>query len=279
MSTMTALRAQAAAARSAAADTGESGGPSTALPRDRPESPEIRFRSQLRAKKVLREEQEWYEVSGYASAFEQGYEMYDFYGPYTEVVSHGAADATLAADPEVVFRFNHAGTPMAGTRNSRLQLWADDAGLGQRAWLNPKRSDVQLLVQALEDDDVREQSFMFRITSGQWSPDYTEYRINSFDLDRGDVGPVTYGANPHTSVSARSGDFLASIPNMPPLMAREALARLTQRADLGAHPTRLTQQPPVPATAPPAAPAAPTPVLGRSISMLRTRLLVEADQD
>ncbi|MFD3654338.1 HK97 family phage prohead protease [Streptomyces sp. NPDC058620] len=270
MSTMTALRAQAAAARSAAADTNA---PATALPRDRPESPEIRFRSQLRAKKVLREEQEWYEVSGYASAFEQGYEMYDFYGPYTEVVSHGAADATLAADPEVVFRFNHAGTPMAGTRNQRLQLWADDAGLGQRAWLNPKRADVQLLVQALEDDDVREQSFMFRITSGQWSPDYTEYRINSFDLDRGDVGPVTYGANPHTSVSARSGDFLASIPNMPPLMAREALARLTARADLGAKLPAFTP-PPTPAPAP-AAPAAQ----GRSITILRTQLLIDADQD
>ncbi|WP_326677691.1 HK97 family phage prohead protease [Streptomyces sp. NBC_01237] len=275
MSTMTALRAQAAAARSAAADTGASGAPSTMLPRDRPESPEVRFRSSLRAKKVLRDEQEWFEVSGYASAFEQGYEMYDFYGPYTEVVSHGAADATLAADPEVVFRFNHSGTPMAGTRNQRLQLWADDSGLGQRAWLNPKRADVQLLVQALEDDDVREQSFMFRITSGQWSPDYTEYRINAFDLDRGDVGPVTYGANPHTSVSARAGDFLASIPNLPPLMAREALARLTQRTDIGAPPALPT---PAPTPAPAPAPAAPPAQQGRSITMLRTQLLVDADE-
>ncbi|MFD4745042.1 HK97 family phage prohead protease [Streptomyces rubiginosohelvolus] len=276
MSTMTALRAQAAAARSAAAGSAPAADPSKALPRDRPQSPEVRFRSSLRAKKVMRDEQEWYEISGYASAFEQGYEMYDFYGPYTEIVSHGAADATLAADPEVVFRFNHAGTPMAGTRNSRLQLWADDSGLGQRAWVNPKRADVQLLVQALEDDDVREQSFMFRITSGQWSPDYTEYRINSFDLDRGDVGPVTYGANPHTSVSARAGDFLESIPNLPPLMAREALARLAQRADLGAPPTILTP-PSAPAPAP--APAAPPAQQGRSIAMLRTQLLVDADED
>lgn len=198
--------------------------------------------------------------------------MWDMFGPYTEIVSHGAADATLAADPEVVFRFNHAGTPMAGTRNGRLQLWADDAGLGQRAWVNPKRADVQLLIQALEDDDVREQSFMFRITSGQWSPDYTEYRINSFDLDRGDVGPVTYGANPHTSVSARSGEFLASIPNLPPIVAREAYARLAQRGDLD-----LTQRAAtVPETAP-AKPAAEPPQMGRSVAMLRTRLLVTED--
>ena len=172
----------------------------------------------------------------------------------------------------MVFRFNHAVTPMASTRNSRLELWADDQGLGQRAWLNPKRSDVQLLVQAIEDEDVREQSFMFRITSGQWSPDYTEYRIQEFDLERGDVGPVTYGANPHTSIAARSGEFLALIPNLPALVARAAYARLAQRSDLTNAPVPAPQKP---APAREAAPAA----TGRSISMLRTQLLVDRDED
>jgi hypothetical protein len=268
MTDMATLRQQAAQARAGAA-----GSTSMAIPRDRPESPEIRFSSQLRAKKVTRDDgMDWYEVEGYASAFEQGYEMWDMFGPYTEIVSKGAADATLATDPEVVFRFNHAGTPMASTRNNRLTLWADDHGLGQRAWLNPKRSDVQLLVQAIEDEDVREQSFMFRITSGQWSPDYMEYRINSFDLERGDVGPVTYGANPHTSIAARSGEFLDLIPNLPALVAREAYSRLAQRSDLTTVPVPVPQ---MPAPKREAAPAAS----GRSISMLRTQLLVEADED
>lgn len=262
MTDMATLRRQAAQARAGAAGTTP-----MAVPRDRPESPEVRFTSQLRAKKVQRNDMEWYEVEGYASAFEQGYEMYDWYGPYTEIVSAGAADKTLAADPEVVFRFNHANMPMASTRNDRLQLWADDHGLGERAWLNPKRSDVQLLVQAIEDQDVREQSFMFRITSGHWSPDYSEYRIDAFDLDRGDVGPVTYGANPHTSIAARSGEFLDVIPNLPPLVAREAYARLAQRSDLTAVP--VAPQMPAPAR------AADPNQRGRSISMLRTRLLVE----
>jgi phage head maturation protease len=253
MTDMATLRQQAAQARAGAA-----GSTSMAVPRDRPESPEVRFTSQLRAKKVTRNDMDWYEVEGYASAFEQGYEMYDWYGPYTEIVSVGAADKTLAADP------------MASTRNERLELWADEHGLGQRAWLNPKRADVQLLVQAIEDADVREQSFMFRITSGHWSPDYTEYRIDAFDLERGDVGPVTYGANPHTSIAARSGEFLDAIPNLPPLVAREAYARLAQRSDLTAAPAPQTPAP-TRASAPAAA--------GRSISMLRTRLLVEQGED
>ncbi|MFJ9243802.1 HK97 family phage prohead protease [Streptomyces sp. NPDC101776] len=267
MTDMATLRQQAAQARAGAA-----GSTAMSVPRDRPETPEVRFSSQLRAKKVQRDDgMEWYQVEGYASAFEQGYEMYDFYGPYTEIVSTGAADRTLGADPEVVFRFNHAGTPMASTRNSRLELWADAQGLGERAYLNPKRSDVQLLVQAIEDQDVREQSFMFRITSGQWSPDYTEYRIMEFDLERGDVGPVTYGANPHTSIAARSGEFLDLIPSLPPLLAREALSRLTQRGDLSL--------PPVPPAPQMPARAAAAAASGRSVSMLRTRLLVGLDED
>ncbi|MDF5755814.1 HK97 family phage prohead protease [Spongiactinospora sp. TRM90649] len=256
MTDLSELRVAAAAERAAAARSAPMD-----RPRDRPEAPEVKFASSLRAKKVERDGQQWFEVEGYASVFERGYEMWDMFGPYTEVVSAGAADKTLAASPEVVFRLNHAGTPMAGTRNSRLELWADETGLGERAWLNPKRADVQLLIQAIEDDDIREQSFMFRITSGRWSPDYTEYRIDAVDLDRGDVGPVTYGANPHTTISARSGEFLASIPSLPLLAAREAYERLGQRLDVAASLR----------AAPPPAPA-PT---GPSVAWLQAQLLVE----
>lgn len=261
MTDLSQLRAAAAAERAAAARASREA--ITALPKDRPEQPELRFQSSLRAKKVEREGQQWYLVEGYASAFERGYEMWDFFGPYTEVVSVGAADKTLAASPEVVWRFNHAGTPMAGTKNGRLELWADDTGLGDRAWLNPKRADVQLLIQAIEDDDVREQSFMFRITSGHWSPDYTEYRIDEFDLDRGDVGPVTYGANPHTTVAARAGEFLASIPQMPELAAREAYDRLGQRFGV----IGVVRKQPLPALEP----------SGTSIDLVRAHLAAEKD--
>jgi phage head maturation protease len=271
MTDLTVLRAAAATARAAAA-SGERAQPMT-TPWERPAQPELRFASEMRAKLVDRDGVKWYLLEGYASAFERSYEMWDMFGPYDEIVSAGAADATLTAAPEVVYRFNHAGTPMAGTRNGRLELWADESGLGDRAYLNPKRDDVKLLVQAIEDDDIREQSFMFRITSGQWSPDYTEYRINSFDLDRGDVGPVTYGANPHTTVAARSGEFLRNIPNLSPLVAREAYTLLSQRTDLAAAPAIE----PAPARAP--EPTTAAPAEGRSVAMIRTRLLVEQDED
>lgn len=266
MSDMTALRAAAATARATAASCAESG--PMASPVGRPERPELRFTSQMRAEKVRKDGMDWFLLEGHASITERGYEMWDFFGPYTEVVSREAFDATLAAAPEVVFRFNHGGMPMASTSNKRLELWVDEHGLADRAWLNPKRGDVQDLIHAIEDDDVREQSFMFQITSGQWSPDYLEYRINEVDLERGDVGPVTYGANPHTTIAARSGDFLASIPQLPALVAREAYTLLAQRADIAP-----------PAAQPPAEPAAPVEAkMGRSIALVRTELLVAKDE-
>lgn len=221
------LRAEAARARLNAA-----GGRTLGIPGEAPERADIRFSTQLRAAKVERDGMQWYRLEGYASTVEQSYRMYDWYGEYDEVIDAGAFGVTLAASPMVVYRENHAGKPMATTRNGRLELRADSTGLEDIAHVNPNRSDVADLVRSIEDQDVSEQSFMFRIIKGKWSPDYTEYRITEVDLDRGDVGPVTYGANPGTSVAARSADFLAELQHMPPGAARAALQVLSARADI-----------------------------------------------
>lgn len=228
MTDLAVLRQEAAQARAAKA-----GGSAQRL--GIPETPQrehVKFDSELRATKVKQDGQDWYRVEGYASVFETPYDMWDWAGPYTEIVSAGAADVTLSKNPFVIWRWNHGGTAMANTRNGRLTLSADETGLRDVALINPAREDVKLLIQAMEDDDVSEQSFMFTITRGAWSPDYTEYRIHEFDLERGDVGPVQYGANPYTSAASRSGEILASLRNLPSLAAREARQILAERSDL-----------------------------------------------
>jgi phage head maturation protease len=230
MTDMSILRAQAARARREAADGKVSA--STALPLDEPQRMDIKFQTQFRAEAVEKDGQEFVRVEGYASMVERSYEMWDFFGPYDEVVSRDAFDKTLTAKPMVVFRFNHGGTAMATTRNGRLELEADAMGLRTVALINPKRADVNDLITAIRDQDVTEQSFMFQITEGTWNDDFSEFRIGEVDLDRGDVGPVTYGANPHTLIAARSGEFLHSIEQMPMLAAREAMMRLRARPDL-----------------------------------------------
>jgi HK97 family phage prohead protease len=233
MTDMPLLRAEAAKAR-AAANVGRGALPTDEVWRGRPEQPQtFPHPPEFRAEMVQREGLDFYLVEGYASMVERGYEMWDMFGPYQEIVTRSAFDKTLAAKPEVVFRFNHGGTPMANTNdNGRLELWADSMGLGTRAWINPKRADVQELITAIEDRDVREQSFMFQIDDGEWNDDYSIFRINEVDMNRGDVGPVTYGANPHTIIAARAGQVLEAIPDLPVLAAREAMTRLSARADL-----------------------------------------------
>lgn len=227
MTDMSVLRAEAAKARAAA-----TGAQRAALPCGEAKREDVKFHSEFRAELVDRDGEEYYLVEGYASMTEKPYEMWDMFGPYNEIVSRTAFDKTLTADPVVVFRFNHGGMAMASTRNGRLELEADALGLRNRAWINPKRADVRDLITGIEDKDVTEQSFMFMITNGEWNEDFTEFRIHEVDLDRGDVGPVTYGANPNTIIATRTGELLSAIPDMPVLAAREAMSRLSARGDI-----------------------------------------------
>ena len=210
-----------------------------AQPADAPVMPggparSLAFPGQLRVQTVKRNGDDVYHLAGVASVYERAYEMWDWAGPYMEIVSDGAGKDSLAANPDVAFLTNHRGVTMARTTNGTLELreGADPLGLHADAYLNPKRQDVQDLYHAVDDRNIDQMSFAFMITDGQWSPDYTEYRINAYDIHRGDVSAVNYGANPYTSVAARSREILADLDRLPAGAARAALQRLQHRPDL-----------------------------------------------
>lgn len=211
------------------------------------------FTSQLRSQLAERDGKSFYVLEGHASATEAPYEMWDFWGPYAEVVSAGAFGDTLAAGPDVAFLVNHTGLTMARTTAGTLELSEDEVGLFSRAFLNPQRQDVLDLVHALDDGAVDQMSFAFRITAGQWSPDYTEYRINAVDLDRGDVSAVNYGANPHTDIAARARRAFEAIDHLEGAALLAAQERLAARL--------AASQPPAPASA-----------QGRTVGTLRALL-------
>jgi HK97 family phage prohead protease len=148
-------------------------------------------------------------IEGYASVTEEPFEMWDWLGPYSEVVRSGAFAKTLGENPQVQLLLNHGGLSMAYTKAGTLRLAEDDQGLHMEADVNTKRSDVADMVTAIEDGDVDEMSFAFRVTRQMWSPDYDQRDILEVDLHRGDVSVVNFGANPATSVGAamRSADF------------------------------------------------------------------------
>lgn len=147
-------------------------------------------------------------IEGYASVTEAPFDMYDWLGPYSEVVRTGAFGKTLAENPQVQLLLNHGGLAMAYTKAGTLRLAEDSTGLHMEADVSTKRSDVGDMLAALDDGSVDEMSFAFRVTRQAWSPDYDQRDILEVDLHRGDVSVVNFGANPATSVGAmRAADF------------------------------------------------------------------------
>lgn len=143
---------------------------------------------------------------GIASATDTPYEMWDYYGPYTEVVEAGAFTDTLnRADLDVPLVLGHDQLRrIARTTTGTLRLSLTDEGLDVDADLDPADGDVAYIAPKILAGLIDEMSFAFRIESGLWSPDWTQYSITKVDIHRGDVAIVGYGANPYTSAELRS---------------------------------------------------------------------------
>jgi HK97 family phage prohead protease len=153
---------------------------------------------------------------GIASAYERAYDMVDAFGPYSEIVSRGAGAKSLArTDLDVPLVLGH--DPMrriARTTNGTLTLRETLEGLEVNAPNLPADdADVAYITPKIRSGLIDEMSFAFRIVRGQWSPDFTTYRIEEFDIHRGDVSIVGFGANPYTSAEfrAQSGEDLIPV--------------------------------------------------------------------
>jgi HK97 family phage prohead protease len=204
------------------------------------------FKTQLRAIRSNKDGKDFVTLDGHASVTGVTYEMWDFWGPYDEMMATSAFDVTLAANPDVAFLVNHGGMTMARTTSGTLRLGVDDIGLATSADLNPQRGDVSDLVHAVDDGDIDQMSFAFRIVSGRWNEEFTQYTITEVDLDRGDVSAVNYGANPYTTIAARARqvfDGLAGLDGAPLRAARDrADALLAERAPAAESPSNPTGQ-------------------------------------
>lgn len=167
------------------------------------------------------------EVRGYATVYDAPYEMYDMFGPYNEVIRAGAGTKTLSENPQVQFLANHGGLSMAYTKARTLTLAEDSTGLETIASLDSRRSDVSNLLMAIERGDLDEMSFAFRVPAGKsiWSPDYDQRDITEYNLHRGDVSAVNFGANPTTEIGLRAQD----LDRLAEPAARQFLDRLNQR--------------------------------------------------
>lgn len=178
-------------------------------------------------------------VSGYASVFDKGYEMYG--GPekggWTEIVDRRAFDETLKRKPDLHLLINHEGMPLARTKSGTLRLSTDSTGLKVDADLDRSDPDVQRLEVKMGRGDMDEMSFAFRTIRHEWNEDETERRLMELNLDKGDVSVVNFGASPHTSAGIRSmqdaleaitSGELAEMRSLDPSDVRAALEVLGQ---------------------------------------------------
>lgn len=192
---------------------------------------------------------------GHATVYDKGYDMYG--GPdkggWVEFVDEGAGKKTLSEKPDVAFLANHTGLTLARTTSGRLALSEDTVGLDVRAKMNTNRPDVRSVVYGLQDRDLTEMSFAFRIIKQRWlnaegeevpwwDLSGIERHITEYSLHKGDVSVVNYGANPYTDASLRAlletQEMIraaavddrapvdpASVPMHPDLFAAHRLAR------------------------------------------------------
>jgi HK97 family phage prohead protease len=193
----------------------------------------VAFPSVLEARMEQRNGKDMYHVHGTATAYEVLYEMWDMFGPYEEGVHAGAGANSLSKKPDVAFLENHRGITMARTTNDTLDLEELASGLDYDAYLNPERTDVRNLYSAITDGLITESSFAFMIIDGSWNQDFDKFWINEYEINRGDVSAVNYGANPYTSVAGRARQLMADLDYLPAGAARAAYARLASHFDLG----------------------------------------------
>ena len=195
------------------------------------------FPSELRAKLVQREGKTFYNVTGYATTFNQLYEMWDMFGPFKEGIRGSALNSSLSNDPDVAFLTNHRGITMARTTNESLVLNKDLHGLGIDSFLNADRQDVRDLASAINDKLITEMSFAFMLLGGEWEwadetgREFDEFWITEADINRGDVSAVNYGANPYTSIEARSQELAELAKDMPVHSVRAFMTQLSARDD------------------------------------------------
>jgi len=147
------------------------------------------------------EEVEELRLEGYASTFDEKYEVWDF----DEVVRKGAFKRTLRED-DIRALWNHRSDIVLGRNKAgTLDLSEDSKGLRVRIHL-PDTQQARDLYTSVERGDVDQMSFGFQCREEKWkkAEKKGERPLRELlDVRMLEVSPVTFPANDGTSIAAR----------------------------------------------------------------------------
>lgn len=156
-------------------------------------------------------EEKNYIVDGYATTFDEPYELYRD-GKYIvmEKVDRHAFDDTYMDD--VIFQYDHSGMVYARTRNKTLRLEENDHGLKVTADLGSTEASRGVW-DAIDKGLIDRMSFAFTVTGDSYEEE--EQENGDIILTRTikkigrlyDVSAVSFPANEGTSISARTKEL------------------------------------------------------------------------
>lgn len=175
-----------------------------------PIKPEREYRS-LELRVAEQGEEKNYIVDGYATTFDEPYELYRD-GKYIvmEKVDRHAFDDTYMDD--VIFQYDHSGMVYARTRNKTLRLEENEHGLKVTADLGSTEASRGVW-DAIDKGLIDRMSFAFTVTGDSYEEE--EQENGDIILTRTikkigrlyDVSAVSFPANEGTSISARTKEL------------------------------------------------------------------------
>ena len=153
-----------------------------------------------------------YIVEGYASTYEP-YKLYSYDGvDYYEKIEPTAFDEADLSD--VVFRVDHEGCVYARTSAGSVEVWHDEHGLGQRTDLG-RTQRARDVYADIEAGNYPNMSFAFVVAEGgEYFDRATHTRVITRIAKVFDVSPVSFPANPTTSLSVATRDYFNGVIEM-----------------------------------------------------------------
>lgn len=138
-------------------------------------------------------------IEGTACVFNQAYDL----GWFTEEIREGAFEGCDMS--EVVALLNHdPNYPLARNSAGTLTLEITDVGLIYR-FTAPDSPNGENVKVAIQRGDIKASSWAFSVSDQEWEmKDGKDHRVITKIKVLYDVSPVTYPANPDTSVALRS---------------------------------------------------------------------------
>lgn len=149
-----------------------------------------------------------YEVEGYASTFER-YKLFEYENEDGDIIEFNEQIDPKAFDEadmsDCVFRVDHEGPVYARVSAGTVKLDIDENGLHNITNLS-KTATARALHESIVAGNYPQMSFAFTVAEQHY-----DRKTHTRFIDRVakvfDISPVTWPANPTTSLSARSKDF------------------------------------------------------------------------